>query len=141
MGPYKEEYFAKICVIGRIALFLGKIPHSGKNMTKRLLSLFLLVPLLGFPVKGQDDEEDDGGGGGSLPAAFNKGAVGVSGGSMLFYGDLAGYYVLPRLSEFDNTFKTGYRVFIKRKVKWGLGGRLGFTKGKLQGGHRNGRGA
>ncbi len=60
---------------------------------------------------------------------------------MLFYGDLAGYDVLPDLRAFPNTFRTGYRVFVKRKFLGGLGGRLSFEKGGLEGGHRNGAGA
>jgi hypothetical protein len=60
---------------------------------------------------------------------------------MLFYGDLAGYDVFPDLRHVPNTFRSGYRFFIKKKVIGGLGGRLSFEKGGLQGGHRNGRGA
>ncbi len=60
---------------------------------------------------------------------------------MLFYGDLAGYNVMPEVNRFPKAFHSGYRIFIKRKIIGGLGGRLSFEKGGLRGGHRNGRGA
>lgn len=76
-----------------------------------------------------------------LPSAFDRGAVGVSGGSMLFYGDLTDYNILPDLNRFPNSFKRGYRAFLKKKLIGGLGARVGFEKGGLQGEHRNGEGA
>lgn len=96
-------------------------------MLKRSIPFFLLLFLLSTTSKGQ--------------SFFDRSALGVSGGSMLFYGDLTGYNVLPEFQNFSSSFGSGYRGFFKRKLAGGFGLRLGFEKGKLQGGHRNGRGA
>ena len=82
--------------------------------------------------EGEDDEEGD------MGAFFNGFGVGASFGLSLYYGDLAKYDVFPKTRDFDEYFRSGWRVYAVRDIKWGLGARLQFQKGTLMGGRKIG---
>ena len=79
----------------------------------------------------EDDEED-------LPAFFDGFRVGGSLGLSLYYGDLAVYDIFPRPRDWNDYFRSGWRLYVAKEIKWGLGARIQFEKGSLEGGRQPG---
>ena len=77
----------------------------------------------------EDGEEDK-----MLPTFFDGFSIGGSFGAGIFYGDLANYYVFPKVEDFGRTFRSVYRGYVQRDIEWGLGARIQFEKGSLKGG-------
>lgn len=84
-------------------------------------------------LEGDDDEEEK-----ELPGFFNGFGFGGSFGLSLYYGDLADYDVFPKPREFNDFFRSGWRLYVMRDIKWGLGAKLTLDKGTLEGGRQPG---
>ncbi len=74
-----------------------------------------------------------------LGAFFNGFSVGASAGVGLFHGSLADYDIFAPMDDFDKYYRFAWRVNVEREIKWGLGAKLQFEKGKLSGGRLPGK--
>ena len=83
-------------------------------------------------LEDDDDEEKE------LPGFFDGFGIGGSFGLSLYYGDLADYDVFPRPREFGDFWRSGWRLYAMRDIKWGLGAKITLDKGTLEGGRRPG---
>lgn len=83
-------------------------------------------------LEGDDDEEKE------LPGFFDGFGFGGSFGLSLYYGDLAEYDVFPKPRDFSDFWRSGWRLYVMRDIKWGLGAKITLDKGTLEGGRRPG---
>jgi hypothetical protein len=74
----------------------------------------------------------------NLGKFFDGFAVGASAGLGLFHGTLADYNMLAPLSDFSTYYKFGWRVYASREMYKGLGLKLLFEAGSLEGGRSPG---
>lgn len=70
---------------------------------------------------------------------FNGLSVGANLGVGLFHGDLADYKHLAPLRDFSTYYQFGWRAYVQRDIKWGLGAQLHFEAGSLGGGRIQGK--
>lgn len=70
---------------------------------------------------------------------FNGFSIGASAGVAHFHGDLADYDIFAPVSDFSTYYKFGWRVYAARDIKWGLGAKLLFEKGRVAGGRLPGK--
>jgi len=75
----------------------------------------------------------------NLGPIFDGFSVGASAGVGLFHGSLADYDIFAPMGDFDKYYKFAWRINIEREIKWGLGAKLQFEKGKLAGGRLPGK--
>jgi hypothetical protein len=81
----------------------------------------------------EEDEEEK-----ELPGFFDGFSFGGSFGLSLYYGDLADYDIFPSAREYGDFFRSGWRLYAQRDIKWGLGAKIVLDKGSLEGGRQPG---
>jgi hypothetical protein len=74
----------------------------------------------------------------NLGKFFDGFAVGASAGLALFHGTLAEYNMFAPLSDFSTYYKFGWRIYASREMYKGLGLKLLFEAGSLEGGRAPG---
>lgn len=65
---------------------------------------------------------------------FNGVSLGGAIGASWFMGDLADYKVIPAPNKWGKTLGTNWSLYLRKEFKYGLGAKLQFDKGNLQGG-------
>ena len=126
---------------------------------KKYISPLLAIMLISFVLKGfsapnqpNDDSllenqnfgnaiflAEDTGATKKLGSFFNGFSAGASAGVGLFHGSLADYDIFAPMNDFSKYYKFAWRVNVEREIKWGLGAKLQFEKGKLGGGRLPGK--
>jgi hypothetical protein len=74
----------------------------------------------------------------NLGAFFDGFSVGVSAGAGLFHGTLADYNMLAPIGDFSTYYKFGWRVYAARDIFDGIGVKLLYEAGSLEGGRSPG---
>lgn len=126
-----------------------------KKYTSPLLAIMLIsLSLKGFSTPSHSNDSslfeeqlfenaiflaEDTGSTKKLGAFFNGFSAGASAGVGLFHGSLADYDIFAPMDDFGKYYKFAWRVNIEREIKWGLGAKLQFEKGKLGGGRLPGK--
>lgn len=125
-----------------------------KHISPLLAIMLISFTLQGFSASNNIDERsflemnalknanfqgEDSGATKKLGPFFNGFSVGASAGVGLFHGSLADYDIFAPMDDFDKYYKFAWRVNVEREIKWGLGAKLQFEKGKLAGGRLPGK--
>lgn len=70
---------------------------------------------------------------------FDGASISISAGINTYLGDLADYNLFPRSDQFKDYTSTAFKFSIARDIKWGLGAKLNYQSGKLEGTRKTGK--
>lgn len=104
---------------------------------KKFKLLFASLVFISAAAFAQEDEDSEGssddGINQNLGPVFEGAWLSASAGPMYYQGDLAQYYVFPKIKDWGESFRSGYKVTLGRDIMWGLGAQFHFQKGSLKG--------
>mgnify|MGYP006082870377 CR=1 FL=1 len=70
---------------------------------------------------------------------FDGASISVSAGINTYFGDLADYKVFPKFGDIGKYSTSAFKFSIARDIKWGLGAKINYQKGKLEGTRKTGK--
>jgi hypothetical protein len=70
---------------------------------------------------------------------FDGASISFSAGMNVYFGDIAAYNLFPRPSQFGDHITGAMKFSIARDIKWGLGGKLNYQRGSLEGTRKTGK--
>ncbi len=70
---------------------------------------------------------------------FDGASVSLSAGVNVYFGDLADYKLFPKFGDIGKYSTSAFKFSIARDIKWGLGAKLNYQSGKLEGTRKTGK--
>ena len=70
---------------------------------------------------------------------FDGASVSVSAGINTYFGDLADYKIFPQFKDIGKYTTSAFKLSVARDIKWGLGAKLNYQSGKLEGTRKTGK--
>jgi len=70
---------------------------------------------------------------------FDGFSVSASAGINVYFGDLADYRIFPKFGDIGKYTASAFKFSIARDIKWGLGAKLNYQSGKLEGTRKTGK--
>ncbi len=70
---------------------------------------------------------------------FDGVSISASAGINIYFGDLADYNMFPKINEIGKYSTSAFKFSIARDIKWGLGAKLNYQSGKLEGTRQPGK--